>query len=77
MRPENKHWPEILTVSTRLYGCLDISDALHGDSVLVIAIDILVLELANFVNEYTELVGDVGNVFVAGLAPEGELLLDR
>jgi hypothetical protein len=62
------------TVSARLHRCLDVSDALHSDSVLVVAINVLVLELTDFVEQDTELVGDVRDVLVAGLAPDGELL---
>lgn len=42
---------------------------------MVVTIDKLVLELANLVDEDTELVGNVRNVFVAALAPKGQLLL--
>ena len=41
---------EALTVSARLHRCLDVSDALDGHTVLVIAVDELVLKLANLVN---------------------------
>jgi hypothetical protein len=42
---------------------------------LVVAVDELVLELTNLVDEDTELVGDVGDIIVATLAPDGKLLL--
>jgi hypothetical protein len=42
---------------------------------LVIAVNILVLELTDFVDENSELVSDVRDVVVASLAPNGELLL--
>jgi hypothetical protein len=64
-----------LTVTRRLNGCLKIADAFDGDAVLVVAVDELVLELTDLVDEDTELVGDVRNVVVAALAPDGELLL--
>lgn len=65
----------LLAVTAGLHRGLDVADALHGDAVLVIAVDVLVLELANFVQQDTKLVGDVGDVLVGTLAPDGELLL--
>lgn len=65
----------VLTVTAGLDRRLDVADALHGDAVLVVAVDELVLELTDLVDENAELVGDVGDVVVAGLAPDGELLL--
>lgn len=64
-----------LTVTAGLDGCFDVTNALDGDTVLVIAIDILVLELTNLVNQDTELVCDIRNVVVTGLSPDGKLLL--
>jgi hypothetical protein len=64
-----------LTVSAGLDGSFNVADALDGDTVLVVAVDKLVLELTDLVNEHTELVGDIGNVIVETLAPDGELLL--
>jgi len=58
-----------------LDGGLDIPNALQCDPVLVVPIDILVLQLANLVEENAKLVGDVRDVLVARLAPERELLL--
>ena len=66
----------LLAVTAGLHRGLDVADALHGDAVLVIAVDVLVLELANLVQQDTELVGDVGNILVGTLAPDGELLLE-
>ena len=64
-----------LTVAAGLDGGLNVADALDGDAVLVVAIDILVLKLTNLVNENTKLVGDIRDIVVASLAPDGELLL--
>ena len=64
-----------LTVSAGLDGSFNVADALDGDTVLVVAVDKLVLELTNLVDEHTELVGDIGDVVIETLAPEGELLL--
>jgi hypothetical protein len=58
-----------------LDGSLNVADALDGDTVLVVAVDKLVLELTDLVDEHTELVGDIGNVIIETLAPDGQLLL--
>lgn len=64
-----------LTVSAGLDGGFNVANALDGDTVLVVAVDELVLELTDLVDEHTELVGDIGDVVIEALAPEGELLL--
>lgn len=64
-----------LTVTAGLDGGLDVADALDGDAVLVVAVDILVLKLANLVDEHAELVCDIGNIVVTCLSPDGKLLL--
>ena len=66
-----------LTVSAGLNRCLDVTNALDSDAVLVVAVDLLVFELSNLVDQDTKLVCDVRNVVVAGLTPDGELLLWR
>jgi len=58
-----------LTVAARLHRRLDVSDTLHRHAVLIISVDKLVFELADLVKENAELVGNVGNVFVASFAP--------
>lgn len=65
----------VLTVSAGLHGGLDVTDALNGDTVLVVAVDEHVLQLTDLVDQDTELIRDIRNVLVAGLTPEGELLL--
>lgn len=65
----------ILTITTRLHGHFNIPDALHRDSVLVIAIDKLVFQLANLVNENTELIRYIRDVIVARFTPYRQLLL--
>ena len=64
-----------LTVSAGLDGSFNVANALDGDTILVVAVDELVLELTDLVDEHTELVGDIGDVIIETLAPNGELLL--
>lgn len=63
--------PGLRTVSAWLYGSLDVSDALYRHSVLVIAIYVLILQFADLVQQDAELVSDIRDVLVAGLAPDG------
>ena len=65
----------MLTVTAGLNGSFNVADALDSDTVLVVAVNILDLELTDFVDENSELVSDVRDVVVASLAPNGELLL--
>jgi len=64
-----------LTIPAGLHRGFNVPDALHGDAVLVVAVDVLVLKLADFVEQHAQLVGHVRDILVAGLAPERELLL--
>lgn len=64
-----------LTVSAGLDGSLNVSDGLNRHSVLIVAIDILILKLANLVDQDTKLVRDIRNIVVTCLTPDGKLLL--
>ena len=66
-----------LTVSAWLDGSFNVADALDGNTVLVVAVDVLVLELADFVEQNAELVGHIGYILVASFTPDRELLLSK
>lgn len=42
---------------------------------MVVSVHVLILQLANLIKQNAELVSNVGNVLIAVLAPEGQLLL--
>lgn len=62
-------------IPARLDRGLDVPNAFESDSVLIVPVDVLVFEHADFVDEHAELVGDVGDVWVASFTPVGELVL--
>ena len=65
----------LLPIAGWLDGGLDVADGLDGHAILIVAVDELVLKLADFVDQDAELVGYVGNIVVASFTPQGELLL--
>lgn len=58
------------TVSAGLHGSLNIANTFNCKTVLVVSVNELILQFTNLVNQNTELVGDIGNVIIAGLAPD-------
>lgn len=65
----------LLTVTAGLDGSLNVADALHSNTVLVVAVDVLILQLSDLVQQDTKLVSDIGHVFIRALSPDGQLLL--
>lgn len=59
-----------LTVTAGLNRGLDVTDALHRNSVLIVSVNILILQLADFVDEDTKLVGDVRDILICSLTPD-------
>ena len=62
--------PERLTVSAGLDGSLNVSDTLNRHTVLIVAVDVLVLKLTNFVKQDTEFVRDIRHILIACLTPD-------
>lgn len=52
------------TVSAGLHRSFDISNTLDCHPVLIVAVNELIFELANFVNQNPELVRHIGNIVV-------------
>lgn len=67
----------VLTVSAGLHGSLDVADALDSDTVLVVAVDEHILQLADLVDQHSELVRHIRHILITCLTPDGELLLAR
>jgi hypothetical protein len=64
-----------LTVSARLDRRFDVSNALHGNAILIVSVDVLIFQFADFVEKNADLVSDVRDVFVGSLTPKRQLLL--
>ena len=62
-----RHW--LLTVTAWLDGSLDVSNALNRHTVLVISVHKLVFQLSDFIDEHTELIGDIRDVIVSEFTP--------
>lgn len=63
----------VLPVPRGLHAGLDVPDALQGQAVLVVAVDELVVQLADLVDKHTQLVRDVGHVVVVLDPPQRQL----
>lgn len=48
-----------LTISARLHRSFNVSDAFHGDAVLIITIDVLILQFTDLVEKDTKFVCNV------------------
>ena len=61
----------LFAVTTGLDRGFDVPDALDGDAVLVVAVDELIFELADFIDQNPEFVGDIRDVVIARFTPNG------
>lgn len=61
----------LFAVTTGLDRGFDVPDALDGNAVLVVAVDELIFELADFVDQNPEFVGDIRDVVIARFTPNG------
>ena len=61
----------LFAVTAGLNRGFDIANALNGDAVLIVAVDKLVFKLADFIDQDTELVGDIRDIVIAGFTPDG------
>ena len=60
---------ECLTVSAGLDGSFDVADTLDCHAVLVVAVNHLVLKLADFVDQDTKLIGNIRDIIVTAFTP--------
>ena len=61
---------DFLTVSAGLHRSLDVTNTLYSHTILVIAVDKLILKLANFVDQDAKLVRNIRNIIITSLAPD-------
>lgn len=66
-----------LTLSAGLYGSLNVPDTLDGDTVLIVAVDVQILQLSHLVDQDTQLISNIWHVIVATLTPDRKLLLEE
>jgi hypothetical protein len=53
----------------------NVPNALDGDTVLVVAVDKLILKFANFINQDAKFISNIRDILVTPFSPERELLL--
>jgi hypothetical protein len=58
------------TVSAWLNGCFNIPNAFDGDPILVVAVDELILQLADLIDKNTKFIRNIRHIFVAFLSPD-------
>ena len=61
---------ECLTVSAGLDGSFNVADTLDCHAVLVVAVNHLVLKLANLVDQDTKLIGNIRDIIVTCFTPD-------
>lgn len=65
----------LFAVAGGLDGGFDVADRFDGDAVLVVTVDELIFEFADFIDQDTKFVGDVADIIVARFTPKRKLLL--
>ena len=59
-----------LTVSARLHRSFNVADALNSNTILVVAVDELILEFTDLVSENTELISYIRDILIASFTPK-------